>query len=230
MIIGKGFIANNLKKIPSKIHDNYIIYASGISNSKIRNKKEIGREKKQIINFINQLEKKKILIYVSSLSVLNNTLKNDDYVKNKIYIEKKIIKKVKKYIIIRLPQVIGINNNPFTITNFFYNNIKYNKKFNLWTDVNRNLIDINDLKYIFKDILKKKYLKKKIINIYNPVSISAKEIVYIFEKILNTKAKFNQIKNNKEKKFNYNILRKHSYMNLFKKNDYNYKILNKYYK
>ena len=39
-IIGKGFIANNLKKAKLNFKDNYVIYAAGISNSKTATKKE----------------------------------------------------------------------------------------------------------------------------------------------------------------------------------------------
>lgn len=230
IVIGHGFIAKNIRNIRLKVKNNYIIYASGISNSKIKDKKEIDRERKKLIDLIKKLNKKDILIYISSLSVLNKSLKKDKYVQNKIFIEKKIKLNVKNYIIIRLPQIVGINTNPYTITNFFYNNIKNNKKFDLWPNVQRNLIDIEDFKYILKDILNKKYFTKKILNIFNPESISAKEIINIFEKILKKKSKFNEIGKINEKKFNYNNLKKHEYFNLFKKKDYNYKILKKYYK
>ena len=153
-------------------------------------------------------------------------------IKNILLIEDLFKKKVKKFIIVRLTQVVGNNQNPSTITNFFYNNIKNNNSFYLWSGQKRNLIDIDDVVKIFKKILKKKFIKSKIINIYNTKSISVKKIIIILSKILNKKVKF------KEKKFKkrlgYFSYKKYTkfyqFANLFDKGNYNKRILMKYYK
>ena len=118
-IIGKGFIANNLKKAKLNFKDNYVIYAAGISNSKTANKKELDREVNFFKKFQSKLNQSKIIIYISSFSVLDKTLKDDKYVKNKLIIENYLKKNSFKYLIIRLTQVVGYNKNPFTLTNFF---------------------------------------------------------------------------------------------------------------
>ena len=90
-----------------------------------------------------------------------------------------------------------------TITNFFYNKIKNKKFFKLWDKTYRNLIDIDDLITIFKNILKKKFKKKNELNIYNTKSIASKEIVLIFSKILNLKPNYKLIRFRKNTNYIY---------------------------
>ena len=86
-VIGNGFIAKNLKKAKLKFKDDYIIYAAGISNSKTKNKDNLKRERTKFINFIQNLNSSKILIYISSFSVMDKSLKKDNYIQNKLFIE-----------------------------------------------------------------------------------------------------------------------------------------------
>ncbi len=230
-IIGNGFIAKSLKKAKLKSKSNYIIYAAGISNSKTNNKKDLEREKKAFKNFSKNLHSSSIIIYISSLSVLDKTLKNEKYVKNKLFIENFLKSKVERFIIVRLAQVVGFNKNPNTITNFFYNNIKNRKKFVLWADAKRSLIDIDDVKLIFKEIVKKNFKKKYILNIYNPNSISAKNIVDILSKILKFKPIYRSVYLRKTSKKLYGVkLKLNKFSKIFNNKNYNKNILLKYYK
>ena len=230
-IIGKGFIANNLKKAKLNFKDNYVIYAAGISNSKTANKKELDREVNFFKKFQSKLNQSKIIIYISSFSVLDKTLKDDKYVKNKLIIENYLKKNSFKYLIIRLTQVVGYNKNPFTLTNFFFNNIKKGKNFTLWSNTRRNLIDINDVKLIFKRIVSQKFNKNQEINICNPISIKTKDIINILGRILKKKPKFNQLKFKKNSNYLYKSkIKNNKFSKYFRIKDYNEKLLKKYYK
>lgn len=230
-IIGNGFIAKNLKKAKLKFHDNYIIYAAGISNSKTKNKINLKKERDKFIKFTKNLNSSKIIIYISSLSVIDKSLKKDDYVKNKLFIENFLKSKKKNFIIIRFTQVVGFNKNPNTLTNFFFNNIKNKKKFIFWANTKRNLIDIKDVQNIFRKIVKKKFIGSKIINIQNPVSINTKKIIDIFSKILKQKPNFKKLFNKKNSNHLYTSKNKsNEFSNFFKKINYNEKLLIKYYK
>ena len=85
---------------------------------------------------------------------------------------------------------------------------------------------------IFKKIVKKKFVKNKILNIYNTKSISVKKIIIILSKILNKKVKFKEKKI--KKKLGYFSYKKYSkfyqFANLFERGNYNERILMKYYK
>ena len=189
-VYGKGFIAFNLKKI--KLPKKIFIYAAGISNSNSKNIKDYKREIAQIKKFVKKINNK-IFFYIISLSVENKKLKNDKYIKNKIKIEKIVKKIFKKYLIIRLPQIVGINNNKHTLTNSFYNNILKNKQLIIWKGSVRNLIDIDDIKKILKKYFNSKYKPCSTINIFNPYSVDVVYLVRIFEYLLNKRAKFKLI-------------------------------------
>ena len=197
-VIGNGFIAKKFKKYLKFIKkNNVIVYAAGISNSLERNKNNLNKEINRLKKILDNNKKK--IIYISTYSVNDNSRKKKPYVKNKIKIEK-IIKKIsKEYLIIRLPEIIGRNKNPKTLTNFFYNNIIANKKFIVHKNVQRNLLDIDDaIKKCIKIIIINKNKNKKI-NILNKNFYTPLQIVKNFEKILSKKAfyNFNIIKKNK---------------------------------
>ncbi len=197
-VIGNGFIAKKFKKYLKFIKkNNVIVYAAGISNSLERNKNNLNKEINRLKKILDNNKKK--IIYISTYSVNDNSRKKKPYVKNKIKIEKIIQKISKEYLIIRLPEIIGRNKNPKTLTNFFYNNIIANKKFIVHKNVQRNLLDIDDaIKKCIKIIIINKNKNKKI-NILNKNFYTPLQIVKNFEKILSKKAfyNFNIIKKNK---------------------------------
>ena len=96
--------------------------------------------------------------------------------------------------IVRLPQIVGNNNNnKHTLTNSLYNNILKNKKLSIWKGSVRNLIDIDDIKKILKKYFNSKYKPCSTINIFNPYSVDVVYLVRIFEYLLNKRAKFKLI-------------------------------------
>jgi len=231
-IFGNGFIATNLKKL--NLNRNFFIYAAGVSNSNVKQDKVYLREIKQFNKIKKKLNSTKIFIYISSLSVENKNLKNDKYVKNKLIIENIIKKDIQNYIIIRLPQVVGKNLNKYTITNFIYSTVKSDKKFYLWRNSKRNLIDIDDVVKIIKKYLTNRPKINTIINIFNPKSVLVKNILEIFCKILNKKIIIKELKK-ENKNINLAILKKSTflpkkYYKNMNNNFYIKKILNKYYK
>ena len=93
--------------------------------------------------------------------------------------------------IVRLPQIVGNNNNKHTLTNSLYNNILKNKKLSIWKGSVRNLIDIDDIKKILKKYFNSKYKPCSTINIFNPYSVDVVYLVRIFEYLLNKEPNLN---------------------------------------
>lgn len=198
-IIGKGFIAKNLIKINrSIIKSGYIIYAAGISNSQIRSKNQLNREINVFRKFLKTYSCQKI-IYISTADVTNNLKNKSKYVKNKITIEKIVIKNFKDYLIIRIPQIIGKSNNKKTLVNFFYNMIKSNKKIKLFEGVFRNILDIDDVVKMIEVIVLNKKVKKKIITLSNKYSLKPIQIIQFLETKLGKKANYQLFKTKKQK-------------------------------
>ena len=195
-IIGDGFIGKSLYKIKKDlIKTNYIIYAAGISHSKTKSKRNLNKELSSFKIFLkNNLSKK--VIYISTADVTNSISNKSLYVKNKIKIEKLIKKRLKNYIILRLPQIIGKSKNKNTLVNYFYFNIKNNKPLVLIKNFKRNVLDIADILKLIKIIVYSKKTKNKVIVLSNKYSVQPIDIVKIFEKKLNkiVNFKFKKIK------------------------------------
>ena len=113
----KWIFSKKFKKYLNFLKKNQIvIYVAGISNSSEKNPIKLKREIKEIRKFCKIYREK--LIYISTYSIIDNNRLKKQYVKNKIKIKKIIRKKIKRYVIIRLPEIVGKNNNPYTLTNF----------------------------------------------------------------------------------------------------------------
>lgn len=189
-IIGRGFIGKSLNSIKKLIKKKgFVIYAAGISNSKIDSKKELKREIKLFRSFAVKNYLKKV-IFISTTDVTHNLTNRSEYVKNKINIENLIKRKFKYYIIVRLPQIIGKTRNNNTLIQNFYHKIKYGKKIIILKKYKRNILDIDDVLKALKVILKTKSNKNTIITLSNKYFINPIDIVRIFEKKLNKKAKY----------------------------------------
>ncbi len=188
MIIGNGLIASAFKETFSDSAD-VLIFASGVSNSQESNQKNFHREKKLLLEAIHE---KKLLIYFSTCSLNDESVKNSPYGLHKQSMES-IIKLCNRFIILRLPQVVGQSKNPSTLTNYLYKVISQNMRFSLWQYAYRNLIDIDDVKSIANVIIKNPLNIGSTINIANRLMISMPSLVKIFEVVLNKKAKYDLI-------------------------------------
>ena len=126
-IIGSGFIAKSFKKKNYFLRKkNCILYAAGVSNSRSKDKSLFDKDFLRIKNTKN-LSKTYKIIYISSCSVVDPSRNKSLYLKKKIENEKYIKKNFKKYLIIRLPEIIGKNKNKNTLVNYFFNKIKKKK-------------------------------------------------------------------------------------------------------
>ena len=215
-VIGSGFLAKKFKKYKKLLKRlNITIYAAGISNSSTSNQKNLKKEVFKIKNYLKQNDNK--IIYISTYSIDDNSRNSRPYVKNKIKIENFLRGSSKNYIIIRLPEIVGKNKNQNTLTNFFYDKIKNNKKFILFEGVKRNILDVDDAIKNCISIIKKKENKNKTINLLNRNFYTPSQIKDNFEKILFKKANYKikliynnkiRLKNNLYIKFNKNYLNK----------------------
>ena len=114
-IVGLGFIGKNLRPLLSILkRKKAVIYAAGISNSKTRNERELIKEIKYLKEYIKNKLGNNLLIYISTCSLTDNNRNKSAYVRNKSKIEKYISKNSLNYLIIRLPEVVGKNQNKNT--------------------------------------------------------------------------------------------------------------------
>ena len=192
-ILGSGFIAKSFIKYEEffkklRIH----LYAAGVSNSLCKDKEFFNEDKNRLVDFSKSIEDGQTLLYFSTCSIDDPSRNKNFYVKHKLDIEEFIKQNFKKYLIVRLPEVVGKSKNNNTLVNFFFKKIKKQEKFDLWIEANRSIIDIEDVVNILIDFLSNDTQdKNKIINIANTKKSSAFHIVKILENITKIKAKYN---------------------------------------
>lgn len=220
MIIGNGLIANAFKHIEYK-YDDYIIFASGVSNSRINSKIETERE----LDLIKKhLDYDKKFIYFSTTSVNDKSLSKSLYIQHKLFIEEFIKLNFKNYIIYRLPIVVGKSNNPNTLTNFINYSILNKNTIQVYNNACRYLIDINDVvKYVNLTL----HLNKEIININLNNKIYIKDLIDIFEQVLKEKSNISTL--DKGDCYTLDNSKLKAYIKDFDTSSYNYNLINKYY-
>ena len=178
MVIGKGMIGKRFESYQSD--DRFVIFASGVSNSKIRDREVYNREVTLLKHSI-EAHKQKTLVYFSTCSVYDCEEELSPYVVHKKEVEEIIQSRCRKFYIFRASNVVGKSDNPNTVLNFFVYHIRNQINFDLWTNASRNLLDIDDMYKIVDHILQKGLYINDITNVANPASYKVTEIVAAIE-------------------------------------------------
>lgn len=186
MVVGNGMIANSFSSYRN--NPSILIFASGVSNSKETSEAKFQRERALLLQHIDRYPDK-CLLYFSTCSIYDSYFPPRAYQVHKLSMESLIAAQCKKYMILRLPQVLG-KNNPQQLMGFFNDKIRSQTLFDLY-DIERNVIDINDVKKVVSVIFNKPDYHNKILNICQKENIRVVDLVRIFEKIHNKKASYN---------------------------------------
>jgi nucleoside-diphosphate-sugar epimerase len=141
-----------------------------------------------------QISKKLFLIYFSTCSIDDPEAFESPYVQHKINMET-MVRKLDDYLIIRLPQVVGITKNPHTLVNYIYNKINCGEHFQIWRFAMRNFIDVDDTQLIALSLVKDLGVNKRTVNIACSFNNSILNLVEVFELVLNKKAHYTLIDN-----------------------------------
>ncbi len=190
MVIGSGLLAHSFESYNRD--DSFLIFASGVSNSKTKNPEAYSREINLLREYIEQYPDK-IIVYFSTCSIYDPDEVKSAYVQHKLKIENIIQTTVPRYYIFRVSNVAGKSPNPNTLLNYFYYHIKNGINFDLWTNACRNIIDIDDVYQIASQILKNGLPSVEPINIGSPINYPVKEIVTAIELFLNTKSNYVEV-------------------------------------
>lgn len=140
MIVGSGLLAIGFFDSNESYND-YLIFASGVSDSKETKESEFMREKELLIETLNEHKNLKFIYFSSVLAGVSNT----PYYTHKLEMEELIKQTANDYIIFKIPQIIGKTGNKNNIFNSFKYSINNNIEITIFNDVTRSLIDINDL-------------------------------------------------------------------------------------
>jgi len=188
MIIGNGLVARAFKSYFDKDLD-FIVFASGVSNSKETSPNEFNRERSLLLDAI---AKDKFLLYFSTCSLYDAELQNSPYVQHKKDMEV-LVSGSKKYMIFRLPQLIGKTENKNTLSNYIYSHIVNGIKFSIWKRAQRNIIDIEDVASIVNYLVRHTGIHNSVVNVACSFSISITSLVSTFEQVTGISANYDLI-------------------------------------
>lgn len=183
MVIGNGQLAKAF--VGFEKHD-VIIFASGVSNSYMTDRKEFLREKKLLLSVLKN-NKHKPFVYFSSCA-----LSSPDYPMNAYYIHKLAMEALikvytKRYYIFRIPQLFGDLKEHPTLINFFYHAIKNEKPFILYKGAYRYVIDIDDIFLLVQQYLDL-HVEGLVVDLSNTYKYSVEEIVLTLEELMDKKS------------------------------------------
>jgi len=198
MVIGNGLIARSFKKYGT--YDQFLIFASGVSNSKFSTRDDFARERDMFMQTVGA-HRSKTMVYFSTTSINDPDLRETPYVMHKADMEELVKAEAAHFHIFRLSNVAGVSNNPNTILNFFFFHILQGQPFELWKYSERNIIDVEDVFHICDNILGNNLFPDQVINVANEKNYTALEIVRCIETFTNKKAIFTE----KEKGASFNI-------------------------
>jgi len=174
-IIGNGLLA---KAFNNTIINNGLVFCSGVSNSQETQSKAFIREESLIKKTLNTHEDK-CFIYFSSVAAPTF---NNLYFEHKMKMEHLITVSSSNYLIFRLPQVAGKTLNT-TLLPTIVRNIYLQKKFTVYKNATRTIVDIEDVIKLVK-IITEKSIRNKTINICPGYSFQPEYLVRLVSKQL----------------------------------------------
>lgn len=186
MVVGNGMISKIFKN-EFENSDEYLIFASGVSNSNEVDLDQYKKEEDILINYIEEYPSYKFIYFSSVLLDKSDSL----YFSHKKKIEDIIVKNCNKYLIFRLPQILGNGGNKNNIINYFKNCIISNTDIKCQKNTYRSIIDINDL-YDIVNICIKNELNTTL-NLAYIEKISIKDLISKISNILNKEALITEV-------------------------------------
>lgn len=187
MVIGKGLVARNFVKYASI--DEFLIFASGVSNSKSCTPEDVLREQVLLTNALKE-HPSKIIVYFGTTSVYDPDLLSTPYIRHKLQMEDLVRSRANRYQIFRVSNLAGLSENPNTILNYFYSCITFDRPFTLWKRAERNIIDVDDVFRICDTLLGTGQFMGRTVNIANQENYPTPYMVRCIEAFTHKKARY----------------------------------------
>jgi nucleoside-diphosphate-sugar epimerase len=196
MIIGNGLLANALKPYD---REDVVFLAFGVSDSKCTDSAAFEREALTVVEHIGK-NPDKLHVYFSTFSIHDPAMKENMYVRRKLTFEQMLSGISRRYLIVRISNLVGRGGNPSNVFNFFLHAIHEGKPFKLWADATRNLILAEDAARILDDILENSLDEKlnSVVHLYNPRDYSVPDIVHGMEAFMGKKGVYERVEKKSE--------------------------------
>tara|TARA_B100000900_G_scaffold408933_2_gene424002 strand:- start:2072 stop:2770 length:699 start_codon:yes stop_codon:yes gene_type:complete len=192
LIIGNGLIGNAFKKY-FKDDNDVLIFASGVSDSKNKDRSDYKREERLLKSYLDQNNDYDLFVYFSTISVEDISMQKREYILHKLKMEA-VIRESKNSIIFRLGQIASRGKgNLNNLLNYLVRSIKNQDQIEVWLGSYRNILDIDDIVKIIVYIISNNLFTGEIVNIVNPKSHRIEQIISILEEVLLLKGDYSYI-------------------------------------
>lgn len=191
-VVGSGMLARAFFPVASEKQGAICIYAAGVSNSSCTNVCEFERERQRLAQALQQSMHADPFVYFGTCSVADPDASNTPYVQHKLAMEH-LVEAHPRHLIFRLPQVVGETPNPHTLLNFLYARVARSERFTIWRNARRNVIDVDDVASIARQIIDDPFLRNITLNIANPVSYPVTELVGAMERAVGKPAVYDLV-------------------------------------
>ena len=164
MIVGSGIIAKVFQNA-AWCNDDYLVLASGVSNSGEIRPSAYQREKDLIAGL---LPSAKWVLYFSTVSVFQKEKQNTAYIKHKLEMEQYLMENCSKLLVIRLPIVVSKENNPSQLIGYLNSKIANNEAIHLFKNTIRYFFLLDEISTAARcilDSMNSKGEKQKAINV-----------------------------------------------------------------
>lgn len=185
MIVGSGLLASAFN-LSTATRYKTTVFASGVSNSAETRLECFAREARLLDESL--AKRNSMFVYFSTCSIADPERSVTPYVQHKLAMEAKVMGTAKRYLILRLPQVVGGTGNPHTLTNFLARNILAKEEFPVWASAIRCLIDVADAVKITEYLIANNVGATRIDELAPPETINMNQLVKMMENALGTKA------------------------------------------
>jgi nucleoside-diphosphate-sugar epimerase len=188
MIVGSGLLARAFGPAYSGRPD-ICVYAAGVSNSNCEDTQEFLREQRRVDDALNQCRHADAFVYFGTCSSYDPEISNRPYVQHKLAMER-MVRAHPRHVVLRLPQIAGKTPNPHTLLNYLYARISRSEAFKIWGGAKRNIMDVDDVVAIGRQLIENGAVRNVTINIANPVNYPIADIVEAMVGVVGKRAIF----------------------------------------
>lgn len=179
MIVGNGMLARAFGSYADR--DDVLVFASGVSNSRETAPEAFAREV-QLLEAHRTRHPDAALVYFSTCSILDHELHDMPYVQHKIAQEARVAQH-SRFHIFRLPQVVGRSDNPHTLANYFYKRLLNQEPITVWSEAERNLIDVADVFRIAAHCIDNGLFSNQALDIAAPYNIRVADVLAMLSEV-----------------------------------------------
>lgn len=186
MIIGDGMLSRAFAARYGQ-HPDVLVFASGVSNSQETIAASFDRESTLLDSAL--AAHPGTFLYFGSCNIADPDRTGTPYAHHKREMEARVLAHPRG-LVLRLPQVVGITENPNTLTNYLRDRILRGEVFTIWENAERNLIDVEDVALIAAAMLDEGIVLPRAMSIASRESLPMPTLVSIFERVLDRKTVF----------------------------------------